>query len=151
MVIHLRVAVLVVETMIIPLLLRSLIMVTGGIHHLLHPRHLIITMESGTPRAVSQKAQSHGMATGGPNQTRARNLMDIGAEMDGGLNHIRAPRSHTDGGHQRAPRNRGQKLLHITLSQVGLVMVGSTSDYLCLPSRPREMDGHSSCLSFSSE
>ena len=115
MVIHLRVVVLVAEMMIIPLLLKSLIMVDGI--HLLHPRHLIITTESGTPRVVSQRAQNHGTAIG-PNQTRARNLMDIGAEMDGGPNQIRAPRSRT-------PKHRGRKLLLITPSQVGRVMVGS--------------------------
>ena len=137
MVIHLRVVVLVAEMMIIPHLLRSLIMVTGGIHHHLHPHHLIITMESGTPRVVSQRAQSRGMATGGPSQIRARNLTDIGAEMDGGLNRTRAPKSHTDGGHQRAPRSRIPKQLLITLSQVGRVMDGSMSYCLCLPCCPK--------------
>ena len=132
MVIHLRVAVLVAEMMIIPLLLRSLIMVDGI--HLLHPRHLIITMESGTPRVASQRAQSHGMELGGPNQTRVRNLMDIGAEMDGGPNQTRAQRSRT-------PKHRGLKLLLITPSQVGRVMVGSTSsDVHVYPVATREMD-----------
>ena len=89
-------------------------------------------------RSPSQRAQSHGMELGGPNQTRVRNLMDTGAEMDGGQ---RVPRRHTDGGHQRAPRNRGLKLLLITPSQVGLVMVGSTSsDVHVYPVATREMD-----------